>query len=260
MYPVLFRLGEFEVSSFGVMVALGALVGLWLFRRELDRAGLATGGLDAALGGLIGGLLGAKLLYVAEHLGEESLSGLLFARAGLSWYGGFAGGLGAGLLTLIVKHLPVVPLLAAATPALALGHAIGRVGCLLVGDDYGRPTDLPWGMAFPQGAPPTVARVHPTQIYEAVFLVGLTWILLRWRRRGVPDARVLGRYLMLAGIARFLIEFIRVNERVALDLTVAQWASLLVVSAGLMLVVAPAIRGRAAALHADRAGSHAGIP
>lgn len=198
MYPVLFRLGEFEVSGFGVMVALGALVGLWLFRRELDRSGLAADGVDAALIGVIGGLLGAKLLYVAEHLGEEPVSGLLFARAGLSWYGGFAGGLGAGLLTFTVKHLPVVPVLAAATPALALGHAIGRIGCLLVGDDYGRATDLPWGMAFPQ--------------------------------------------------------------RVALDLTVAQWASLLVVSAGLLLVVAPAIRDRAAALHADRAGSHAGIP
>lgn len=122
------------------MVAIGALVGLWLFRRELDRSGLAADGVDAALVGVIGGLLGAKLLYVAEHLGEETVSGLLFARAGLSWYGGFAGGLGAGLLTIMVKHLPVVPVLAAATPALALGHAIGRIGCLLVGDDYGRPT------------------------------------------------------------------------------------------------------------------------
>jgi phosphatidylglycerol:prolipoprotein diacylglycerol transferase len=241
------------------MVALAALAGVWLFRRELDQAGLAADAVDAALIGVMGGLLGAKLLYVAEHLGEEPLAGLLFARAGLSWYGGFAGGVGAGLLTLMVKHLPLVPVLAAATPALALGHAIGRIGCLLVGDDYGRPTDLPWGIAFPQGAPPTVARVHPTQIYEAVFLVALPWTLVRWRRRGLPDAHVLGRYLTLVGTGRFLLEFIRVNVRVALDLTVAQWASLLVISAGLVLVVAPALRTRAGSLHLNRAGSQAGI-
>jgi phosphatidylglycerol:prolipoprotein diacylglycerol transferase len=96
-----------------------------------------------------------------ENVDGAPWASLLFARAGLSWYGGFTGGLGAGLLALTVKRPPVVPVLAAATPALALGHAIGRIGCLLVGDDYGRPTSLPWGIAFPQGAPPTEVRPGP---------------------------------------------------------------------------------------------------
>lgn len=126
---------------------------------------------------------------------------------------------------------------AAATPALAFGHLIGRIGCFLVGDDYGRPTDLPWGVAFPEGLPPTTVPVHPTQLYEALFLGVLGWLLIRWRREAVPDAVVLGRYLAGAGTFRFVIEFIRVNERVAFGLSVAHLVSIAVVIAGVGLVV-----------------------
>lgn len=236
MYPVLFRVGDFEVTSFGVMLAAAALVGLWLFRRELARSRLPGDAIDAAMWGLAGGLLGAKLLWVAEHLGEGRLTALLFARGGLSWYGGLIGGIGVGLLVIATRRLPLIPTLAAATPALAFGHLLGRIGCFLVGDDYGRPSDLPWAVAFPQGLPPTTVPVHPTQVYEALFLAWLGWMLLRWRRRGLPDPVVLGRYVTLAASARFLIEFIRVNERVALGFTVAQWASLALLVVGVALI------------------------
>src|SRR5919202_7107424 len=101
------------------------------------------------------------------------------------------------------KHLPKLGVLASATPALAVGHAIGRIGCFLVGDDYGRPTDLPWAVAFPEGLPPTTDRVHPTQLYEMAALLVLAAVLIAWRRRGVPDVIVLGRYLLIAGAIRF---------------------------------------------------------
>src|ERR671915_582454 len=97
MYPVLFRIGSFEVTSFGVMVAVAALVGLWLFRRELQRSGLPINAADAGIVGVIGGLLGAKLLWTVEHAGEGPLSGLLLSRGGLSWYGGLIGGVVAAL-------------------------------------------------------------------------------------------------------------------------------------------------------------------
>ncbi len=236
------------------MVALGALVGLWLFRRELERTHLRTDALDAAAIGVVAGLIGAKLLYVAEHSGEEALRALLFARAGLSWYGGFGGGIAAGLLTIVAKRLPVVPVLAAAAPALAVGHAIGRIGCFLVGDDYGRPTSLPWGVAFPEGAPPTLDRVHPTQLYEAAVLMLFAWLLIGWRRDGVADRQLLGRYLAVVGVTRFLVELVRVNVRVALGLTVAQWASLIVVAAGVVLLVLPIRRPPSAT---RRARAHA---
>src|SRR5687767_10892054 len=202
MYPTLFRIGDFEVTSFGVLVAVGALVGIWMFGRELARAGLPKDGVDAAVAGVIGGLIGAKLLWTVEFLGDGPATDLLFSRGGLSWFGGFIGGIGTGLWMLRRKRLPIVRTLAAAAPALAVGQAIGRVGCFLVGDDYGSPSGLPWAVAFPDGLPPTVVPVHPTQIYESGALAIAAWALLRWRRAGVADRVVLGRYFMLAGSIR----------------------------------------------------------
>jgi phosphatidylglycerol:prolipoprotein diacylglycerol transferase len=254
MYPTLFRIGEFEVTSFGVLVAAGALVGLWMFGRELARSGLPESGVDAAIAGVLGGLLGAKLLWTIEHAGEDPFLDLLLSRGGMSWFGGLLGGVGAGVWMLRRRGIPWLSGLAAATPALAAGHAIGRVGCFLVGDDYGRPTDLPWGVAFPEGLPPTEIPVHPTQLYEAVLLVPLVWALLRWRRRGVADQVVLGRYLMLAGGLRFAIEFIRVNERVAGPLTVAHIISAAIAAAGVALLWMPP-RRTGAARRAVRGGA-----
>lgn len=240
IYPVVFRIGTFEVTSFGLLVALAALVGLWLFSREVRRSGLPASTPDAAMAGVIGGIVGAKLLWVAEHAGEEPVFDLLFSRGGMSWFGGFAGGVLTGVAVMRIKRLPVLATLAAATPALAIGHAIGRIGCLLVGDDYGRPTDLPWGLAFPEGLPPTTVPVHPTQIYEALALVPVAWLLLRWRAEQRPDAFVLAGYLLLAGTIRFAIEFLRINEPVLGGLTTAHLASLAAAITGavLMLTVA----------------------
>jgi phosphatidylglycerol:prolipoprotein diacylglycerol transferase len=218
-----------------VLVAIGILVGLYVLKKEAAARNLPAGVLDAAVAGVLGGLLGAKLLYVAGHA-SEPLRETLFARGGMSWFGGLAGGVGSGLVFVARRRWPLLAVLAAATPALAAGHAIGRIGCLLVGDDYGRPTDLPWGIAFPEGLPPTTQRVHPTQVYEALPLALLAFLLVRWRRRGMPDAAILGRYLVFAGVLRFLIEFVRVNPRVALGLTVAQWAAAAAGAGGALLL------------------------
>jgi phosphatidylglycerol:prolipoprotein diacylglycerol transferase len=231
----LLRIGSFELTSFGAMMAVAALVGVWIFRRELLRSNLPETGVDAAVAGVLGGLAGAKLLWVAEHLHEEPVLQLLLSRGGLSWFGGLVGGIAAGLAVMAWRHLPVIPVLSAATPALAIGHAIGRIGCFLVGDDYGRPTNLPWAVAFPKGLPPTSARVHPTQLYEAALLMPIAWLLFRLRRQRADDRLVLGSYLIVTSVLRFSIEFIRVNERVALGLTVAQWACLGLVVVGVWL-------------------------
>jgi phosphatidylglycerol---prolipoprotein diacylglyceryl transferase len=236
MFPVLFRLGSFEITSFGVMVALGAALGILLLRRELLRSGIDLArGTDSALVGVLGGLLGAKLLYVVEHWAEP-FSETLFSRGGMSWFGGLTGGVVAGIVMIAVQRLPLMTMLAAAAPAMTLGQAVGRIGCFLVGDDYGRPTTLPWGIAFPQGLPPTLERVHPAQLYEAALLFPMAWLLVRLRRRGVPDRAVFGWYLAGAGGVRFLIELVRVNVRIALGLSTAQFFSIAALVLGLGLV------------------------
>ena len=232
MYPILFRFGEFEVTTFGMLVALGALAGFWIFQRELVRSGLPAEGADAALIGVVGGLVGAKLIWAIEFRHTAPFLSLVFSRGGLSWFGGFLGGVGAGLWALRRRRMSIVPALSAAAPALAIGHAIGRIGCFLVGDDYGRPTDLPWGVAFPKGLPPTTIPVHPTQLYEAVGLAAIAWLLIRWRRTGISDIGVFARYLILAGTLRFAIEFVRVNAPILGLLTLAQLFSGAMIVAG----------------------------
>ena len=236
MFPVLLRIGSFELTSFGAMMAVAALVGVWIFRGELRRSNLPETAVDAAVAGVLGGLAGAKLLWAIEHRYEEPFIQLLLSRGGLSWFGGLVGGIVAGLAVMRWRRLPVIRVLSAATPALAIGHAIGRIGCFLVGDDYGRPSSLPWAVAFPQGLPPTTERVHPTQLYEAALLVPIAWLLFRLRRERADDRFVLGCYLAVTSVLRFLIEFIRVNVRVALGLTVAQWACVGLVAVGLWLM------------------------
>jgi phosphatidylglycerol---prolipoprotein diacylglyceryl transferase len=239
MYPVLFRIGTFEVTSFGALVAIGALVGLWLLGRELRRRGLPENASDAGIAGIAGGMVGAKLLWVLEHFGEDPITGLLFSRGGLSWFGGFAGGIAAGLILLKRRRLPIMTVLAAAAPALAIGHALGRVGCFLVGDDYGRPSTLPWAVAFPQGLPPTDVPVHPTQLYEAALLVPIALIVMRLARKGRSDRVVFGAYLVMAGAVRILVELFRINRAVLGPLTVAEIAAGCAVVIGLVFIASP---------------------
>jgi phosphatidylglycerol:prolipoprotein diacylglycerol transferase len=119
---------------------------------------------------------------------------------------------------------------------LAAGHAIGRIGCFLVGDDYGVPSTLPWAVAFPHGLPPTTVRVHPTQLYEAVVLLPVAWLLLRWRRQHRDDRFVLGAYLVLTGSTRFSIEFLRWRHDILGPFAVAHLLSLAAVVVGALLM------------------------
>jgi phosphatidylglycerol---prolipoprotein diacylglyceryl transferase len=240
MYPVLFHVGDFEVTSFGFLVGIAAIVGILVFEREARRSGLAVENTtSAAIAGVIGGLLGAKVVWTIEFSSTAPMLSLLFSRGGMSWFGGLLGGIGTGLWVLRRRRVPIVRALATATPALAIGHAIGRIGCFLVGDDYGRPTTLPWGVAFREGRPPTDVPVHPTQLYETALLLTLAWLLVRWRRAGVRDHEVLGRYFMLAGAIRFSIEFIRVNLRILGPFTLAQLIALGLITWGAVLSLKP---------------------
>jgi phosphatidylglycerol:prolipoprotein diacylglycerol transferase len=239
MYPVLWEPFGFPISSFGVMMALGFLVSDRVVARRL-----AEQGLDRELSStilvwaVVCGVIGSKLYYAVEFSlrGEGSFFGLLFDRAGMVWFGGLiAGTLGVALATRI-HRIPTGAVAAAVANAAPFGQACGRVGCFLVGDDYGRRTDAWYGVAFPKGAPPTidpitgeVFAVVPTQLIEVAWLVAIGVIL--WRRRGASPF-LFAEYAVLAGLGRFFVEILRVNPPAALGLSGAQWIGIGMVALG----------------------------
>ncbi len=255
VYPLVFRIGSFEITGFGIAMMLGFVVGGWLIALELRRRRWNEEyGADMIVAAVIGGVLGAKLWYVA--LTQDM--GALLSRGGLVWYGGFLGGLAAVVLNGWRRGVPIRITAELSAPALAGAYAIGRIGCFVVGDDYGRPTDLPWAVKFPQGLPPstagnlanlfgipvpagsdpsTVLAVHPTQLYEVAIMLGVFMVLWRWRLGTRPFGWLFGAYLMFAGTERFLVEFLRAkDDRVLGVFTIAQATSLLVVITGLVVV------------------------
>jgi phosphatidylglycerol:prolipoprotein diacylglycerol transferase len=190
----------------------------------------------------LAGLVGARLYHVLESPRDLMADpSLLISRFGFAWFGGFLGGFFALAILARRFRIPVLEFLDLCSPAAAVGYAIGRIGCLLSGDgDYGIPTALPWGMSFPNGVVPTTQRVHPTPLYE--FFIWLAIAVFLWRLgkkilagRGTKGEVFCG-YLILTGIARFLIEFIRINPPSFLGLSNAQTASLVSIVAGIVLL------------------------
>jgi len=239
MYPELFTIPflDWPVSSFGAAMATAFLVGYWIAIPRMAEEGLdPDGAANMLIWIMAGGVFGAKLYYATDFSlrGEAEFWSSLFSRAGMVFYGGLIGGAVAGIAG--CRFYKIAPLAFANVVAvpLAVGQAIGRIGCLLVGDDYGRATDLPWGIAFPQGLPPVHYPVHPTQIYESAWLFLVA--LLLWRRRKKSPS-LMGEYLVLNGIGRTIIEHWRLNPRVALDLSEAQWIGVgLIFVGGFMLL------------------------
>lgn len=252
VYPLVLRIGSFSITGFGLMMMLAFILAGWAMQLELRRRGLDEEyAADVVIGAVLGGLIGAKLWYVA--LTGESL----FSRGGFVWYGGFLGGVLGVVFNSWRRRVPIAFTAEVVAPALTLGYAIGRVGCFLVGDDYGVPSSLPWAVKFPDGLPPTtvghlaqfhvaftpgadptqVVAVHPTQVYEtALMLLATAWL---WKRRDHPHAMgwLFGCYLVIAGVERLLIEFVRAkDDRVLHGFTIAQVASLALIAAGIVLV------------------------
>lgn len=236
MRPVLFDLGGFGVQSYGVSKALAALVAGWLVYRELARRGrdpeLAY---SLTLWGVVGGFAGAKLFFLAEHAGSFELHHL--GGSGFTWYGGLIGGTAAVLLVAQRHDLPA-RLLAGIVPApLAFAYGVGRLGCLLAGDGtYGKASDLPWAMSFPNGTVPTEQQVQPTPLYEALIAFALGAVLWRLRDRISPTA-LLATFVLTMGIARFLVEFARVNPTIAVGLSQPQLWSLALAGLGIALLL-----------------------
>jgi phosphatidylglycerol:prolipoprotein diacylglycerol transferase len=257
IYPLIFHVGPLEVTGYGIMMMVAFLMGGWLIALELRRRALAEDyAADVVAAAVVGGIIGAKLWYVA--LTRDP--GALFSRGGLVWYGGFLGGTLAVILNGWRLRVPLRWTMQLSAPALAAAYALGRVGCFLVNDDYGRPTSLPWAVKFPRGLPPstagnlehlfgvavppgtdpsTVLAVHPTQLYEVGAMLIAFAILWRMRAADRPIGWLFGLYLTFAGVERFLVEILRAkDDRFLGPFTLAQLTSIILILIGAGLVTA----------------------
>ena len=263
MYPILFEIGPLKIYSFGFMLVIAFYTGLFLLNYDLKRLGhddkLAA---DIVFWAAFGGVLGSKLYYLLENLNRviQDPIGMIFSGSGLVFLGGLMLGTFAVTLVLRKNKFPWLEFADIAAPVLMLGYGIGRLGCFLVGDDYGIPTNLPWALSFPNGLPPTttevfslyypwidiskyapgILSVHPTQLYESL-IAGCIFIFL-WKKRlniQLPGS-LFFLYLILAGIERFLIEFLRTNEKYLLNLfSGAQVISIIMILIGIYFMLYP---------------------
>lgn len=259
MHPRLFTIGPFTIYSYGLLLGIGFILGSFILTKELRRKGLDPNlGSTVTLLAIVFGIAGSKLLYLIENWTYASRDplGMAFSPGGLTWYGGFILATVAIMLYVRRRKLPFLAVCDAASPSLMLGYGVARIGCHLSGDgDYGMPTDLPWGTVYSNGTyPPSVAfknfpeiiqkygvngvvpdtiTVHPAPIYE--FLAGVLLFIVLWsvRKKLPADGTLFIFYLILSGIARFLVEFIRLNPRILFGLSEAQLIALVMVAAGI---------------------------
>ena len=247
MLPILFQIGPITIYSFGALMALAALTAAWVVHAELKRRGynpeLASTMVFAAA---VGGLLGARILFIVEDWSNfvRSPWDFIFTGAGFTWYGGFLGGV-LGVSWVVRKNnIPWLVAADIAAPALAIAYGIGRLGCHVAGDgDWGTITDVPWGVAYTDaiigwvdpstGIPyPPGVRVHPTPVYEFLESLAIFGGLWSIRKKDFPAGTLFWLYLALAGLARLVVEFWRLNPPIALGLTEAQWFSVAMIVLG----------------------------
>jgi phosphatidylglycerol:prolipoprotein diacylglycerol transferase len=234
------QIGPLELKTFGLCFAAGFIAAAAVLARHFKEIGRPPDwAYEMIFAGLVGGVVGSRLDYVLQNWDEVSddLLGNLLSGSGLVWFGGLVGGAIGVCLWAWRRGFLSLQLLDIAAVPLALGYAIGRVGCQLSGDgDYGTASDLPWAMAYPDGTVSTTEEVHPTPIYESLAL-GLVALAL-WRLRGrLAPGVVFALYLVATGLERLLVEFIRRNDDVALGLTLAQLVSVALVALGTAWIV-----------------------
>lgn len=255
MYPNLFSIGSFDVTTFGLAMFLAFITSAWVLSIQLQRYGL-PGDLawDVLASVAIGGVLGAKLYYLALNMGQVQADfwGTVFSRGGLVWYGGLIGGVAAYYFQIRKRNLPMATMYDATAGPLCIAYAIGRLGCFLVGDDYGRYTTSSIGIAFPEGSPvssagnlraigefvpPEIAdsvivTVIPTQLFEivmALMMFAIIWPL--GKKRGLMTGQLFAIWMALYSVERFIIEFYRAKgDRLVGPLSTSQVASIVLLA------------------------------
>ena len=272
MFPTIYDFGTVNlfglsfplaIHSFGFMLVVAFYTTYFILNNNLKKLNydenLAS---DLIFWAAFGGVVGSKVYHLLENLDQvfQDPIGMIFSGSGLVFLGGLVGGTIAVTIILNKNKLPWLEFADIVAPLLILGYGIGRIGCFLVGDDYGIPTGLPWGMSFPNGLPPSTTsvfslyfpwfdiskynpgllKVHPTQLYETFISIILFFYLYHKRKSVKIKGSLFFLYLILAGFERFFVEFIRTNEKYFLDiLSGAQIISLIMISIGILFLFRP---------------------
>ncbi|MGH7885407.1 MAG: prolipoprotein diacylglyceryl transferase [Thermodesulfobacteriota bacterium] len=212
MYPTILKFGDIVISSYSVMVLIAYMVGYILLEKEIVRRGYNAKIADICLiATLIGGLGGAKILFILQQATWTDFINdpIRYFASGYTFLGGFAGSFLMLILVSKIRKINFWSISDAICPSVVIAYGIGRIGCLLVGDDYGIPSNLPWAISFPKGSPPIDIPVHPTQIYDTIFMSILFLILWKIRKRVYPPGWLASVGFSLLAVERFFIEFIR---------------------------------------------------
>lgn len=253
MIPEILSLGPIPINSFGLMVALSLLAGIYRLALSFKRHGLDPDLAERYVltGGFVG-LLGARIWHILENYDDlkDDLAAAIFSSAGFTFYGGF---LVSCLVLFIMSrrdNLPLAPFLDSMGPALALGYAIGRLGCQLSGDgDYGMVTTSIWGMSYSTGVVPTPPGIlaYPTPLFESAISLFILVLLSRWEVSSSFSRpfKKFGAYLALISLERFLVEFLRINPRLAAGLSEAQILSIAIFCVGIILLFVAGKSGEA---------------
>jgi phosphatidylglycerol:prolipoprotein diacylglycerol transferase len=239
MHPKI-QIFSLEISSYILTGTAAIAVSVLLARRELIRNHYPRHQWVVLSGvGFVAGLLGSKVYDVLEKWDLFLLSPyeVFFRIPGQAWYGAFFAASASIIVTLRIMKLPVLRTLDLAAPIVPLGHALGRLGCFLSGCCHGSPSQVPWALPFPNGQFPADVTVHPTQLYEMFVYLGISILLWNLRGREMPEGVRFGAYLFLAGLARFVIEFYRLNPKVMFHLTVPQWIAMAGIALGFFLLI-----------------------
>ncbi|MFH2033386.1 MAG: prolipoprotein diacylglyceryl transferase [Candidatus Margulisiibacteriota bacterium] len=226
MYPILLNLGPVTIYSYGLMIALAFVAGIFVAIKAAKREGVSTEAvLDITLAVIISAIVGARIFYIIEFWRDFSvdpLSMFMVWHGGLVFYGGLLFAIVAVIIASRIKNILLWKTLDIAAPAAALGYAIGRIGCFLNGCCYGVICDLPWAVKFPE----LLGRRHPTQIYASICGLLIFAVLMYLGKRKMFNGQVFLAGVFLYSIYRFNIEFIRVNMKYA-GLSGSQWVSIL---------------------------------
>lgn len=241
MYPILFNYKIITIGGYGLMLGIGFYGAFMLLERELKLNSMNPElAYRILLGAIPSGIIGSKLFHIFEHMDQFLISPMemIFSGAGLSAYGGFILAFIVSFIIIKYSKENVLKVFDLAAVPMAFGYAMGRFGCHVAGDgDYGVITTTFWGTAYPNGIVPTTAEVFPTPLFEVFFSFLVLAFLLHMRKRIAPDGRIFFIYLILSGIPRFLVEFIRLNPKAALNMTQAQIISILFILTGIIGIV-----------------------